>query len=140
MNTITTNTTISEAPTEVFETKSDIIQTVFNATKEHLDAMKDGERITMRDLITKVISDTKKPISMVSGLVPVYVHNYYQGITIRNGQNGGITKGAPKPKIDLRMRCDKCTQVIPKHLLDKLNTETNATRSDNEEALSDEME
>lgn len=136
MSNIGTGTSTTETPAilNTYETKSDIIPVVFNATKAYLDGMKDNERITSKDLVDKIVATTQKPIMMVSGLVTVYVHNYYPGITIKNGQNGGIIKGIPKPRIDARPRCHECQQTIPKALFEKLYGTSSNEKEDPSEA------
>src|SRR5258708_14228887 len=103
------------------ETKEDAMQVIFDATKVLLDELKEGEKISLRDLTDKVVYATKKPISIVNGLVSYYTHNGYVGVRVERGRTGGVIKGAKVQHIDRRARCTECTQVIPQQLLEKLN-------------------
>lgn len=79
-----------------------------------LDALADGEKTTIRDVIDKVVAETKVQISIANGLVPMIVHGWAAdgNGTVNAGRSGGIFKGGKKLRVDNRIRCETCNQVI----------------------------
>lgn len=87
---------------------------VFQATKRRLDALELGTKTTLSDLIDKVVAETGAKVSIVNGLVPMFVHDWArkgEG-SINKGRNGGIFKGGKPRHEDTRKRCDACHQVL----------------------------
>lgn len=78
------------------------------ATVEH------GEKITTGDLIDKVIAETNVQTSVANGLVPMIVREWEQlgNGTVNIGRNGGIYPGGKKIRVDPRVRCEACNQVV----------------------------
>jgi hypothetical protein len=94
---------------------TDSTQNSINAISESinkiLDGLENGERVTLHDIIDKVIAETGVQISMANGLVPTLVRNY-PGVEIEKGRNGGVFKGGKPKHIDERPRCETCHQVV----------------------------
>jgi len=89
---------------------------VFDAAKRILDAVAEtpGKKTTLRDLIDKVVYETKVQVSVANGLVPMFVHNWEKAGhgEMKRGRNGGIFPGGRVQRIDPRTRCQTCNQVI----------------------------
>ena len=83
---------------------------------QKLDALKDGERITLRDLIDLIVFETHMPVSLANGIIPSLVKEY-PGVEVSAGRSGGVFKGGKPIRIDPRPRCPQCTQVVPLRLL-----------------------
>jgi len=95
--------------------KSDTMERVFDAARNILDTLQDGEKILIKDLTDKVVAKTQAQTSVVSGLISMFVHEMYDGIVVERGRNGGIFKGGKKVRVDMRPRCSTCNQVLSKH-------------------------
>lgn len=96
---------------------------IFNETKaklskasgviiNHLDSMKDGEKVTLKDLLEKIKSEAIdiKPLNI--SLFTNMVVDSYPGVERAKGKNAGIYKGnAPVKASDNRPRCVECGKV-----------------------------
>jgi hypothetical protein len=91
----------------------DITQSIFEATNRLIDALEHepSKKTTIRDLIDKVCAETGAKASVVSGLVPMYVHSNNK-ISVEVGRNGGLWFGGKPKKVDTRQRCATCNQVL----------------------------
>jgi hypothetical protein len=91
----------------------DITQSIFEATNRLIDALEHepSKKTTIRDLIDKVCAETGAKASVVSGLVPMYVHSNKK-ISVEVGRNGGLLFGGKPKKTDTRPRCQTCNQVL----------------------------
>jgi hypothetical protein len=104
------------------EEPKDAMQLVKDATEKYVLDIEWGSRMSLSDLIDKVVYTTGQKYSVVQGLVNLYVHNgYFPNVRVERGRSGGVYRGIKERSIDNRPRCSECTQVIPKHLLEKLN-------------------
>lgn len=92
---------------------------VFESAKKILDALETGHKTTLKDLIDKVVAETKVQVSVANGLVPMYVHDWAnkgEG-SVEKGRNGGVFKGGKPKRIDPRPRCSECGQVDRKKII-----------------------
>lgn len=94
----------------------DTMNIVFEATKRILDKLEDGKKTTLKDLIDKVVAETKVQVSIANGLVPMYAHSY-TGVSVEKGRNGGVFKGGKPKRVDPRPRCPTCGQVDRKKII-----------------------
>lgn len=83
-----------------------------------LDALEGGEKTTLKDLIDKIVAETKVQVSIANGLVPMVVHEWAKNGngSVEKGRNGGVFKGGKPIRIDPRPRCTECGQVDRKKL------------------------
>jgi hypothetical protein len=93
---------------------TDVMNQVASIVETHLNGMKEGEKITLKDLSKKVFDQTGLVGSIVTPVISLLTKTW-PGITIEKGRFGGIYKGgravtAKKP--DDRERCQHCKQVI----------------------------
>lgn len=79
-----------------------------------LNALNDGEKITLKDLIDKTVAVTGTPISIANGVMSMIVHGWCNegNGSINRGAYGGIFKGGKKVRVDPRPRCEACNQVV----------------------------
>jgi hypothetical protein len=98
-----------EAPAAHIST-TDIMTRIRESTNRFLDALADGERIKMTELCDKVAADTNIRNSSVSAFVPAFAHSYPNSY-VKNGRGGGVIKGAPTVRVDMRPRCPTCHQI-----------------------------
>jgi hypothetical protein len=89
----------------------DTTNIVYASARKFLDLIQESQRITLRDLMDKVIADTKVGVSIVQGLVPMYVRDL-EGYKLYRGRRGGIYRGDRPQSVDKRERCDTCHQVL----------------------------
>lgn len=100
------------------QSAQDIMDLVKESTTNILDVLEDGKKTTLKDLIDKVVAETKIQISTANGLVPMVVHqwaNEGHG-SVEKGRNGGVFKGGKPVRVDSRPRCESCGQVDRKKL------------------------
>lgn len=78
-----------------------------------LDALENGEKTTLKDLIDKVVAETSIQVSIANGLVPMVVHEWAKNGngSVEKGRNGGVFKGGKPVRVDPRPRCEACGQV-----------------------------
>lgn len=90
------------------------VNIVKQSTLKILSDIPKGEKTTFKDLIDKVVAETRIQISIANGLVAMIVHEWEQeGYgSIEKGRNGGIYPGGKEKKIDKRLRCESCHQVL----------------------------
>lgn len=83
------------------------------STYKILDALVQGEKTTLKDLIDKVVAETNVQVSTANGLVPMVVHEWADNGngSVEKGRNGGVFKGGKPIRIDPRPRCPTCGQV-----------------------------
>lgn len=84
---------------------------VFSSAKNIIDELEDGEKIIIRDLVDKVVFDTKLSNSIVNSYVDVFVHSY-EAVKVEKGRGGGVFKGGRPKRVDNRPRCLSCYQVL----------------------------
>lgn len=89
----------------------DTTNIVYASTKKFLDTVQEYQRITLGDLMDKVIADTKVGVSIVQGLVPMYVRDL-EGYKLYRGRRGGIYRIDRPKSVDKRVRCETCHQVL----------------------------
>jgi hypothetical protein len=96
----------------------DIMDLVKESTTKILDVLEHGEKTTLKDLIDKVVSETKIQVSTANGLVPMVVHEWAKegNGSVEKGRNGGVFKGGKPIRVDSRPRCEACGQVDRKKL------------------------
>jgi hypothetical protein len=93
--------------------KSDRIHSlnlVFDTTREALDAMKQGDKISIKDLSNQVAEKLDLAVSAVKDLVGLAAHNY-DGVEVSRGRFGGVFKGE-RIKKEIRPKCQACGQTI----------------------------
>lgn len=92
----------------------DTVDNVKKYVYQILDALNDGERITLKDVIDKTVAETGTPISIANGIISMIVHGWCNegNGSINRGAYGGIFKGGKKVRIDPRPRCEACNQVV----------------------------
>lgn len=86
---------------------------IFEHTRQIIDDMKQGEKISVADLVCKVASGVKMTQSNVTNLVQMYLKQC-KSITVEVGRGGGVYKGGKPKRIDTRPRCPSCNQVVRK--------------------------
>ena len=87
----------------------DTLKMICESTHRIIDALEDGERIKMRDLMDKVADETKIRTSSVEAFVPSFAYSH-QNSYIKKGRLGGVVKGVEHAKI-IKPRCPTCNQV-----------------------------
>lgn len=92
---------------------NDTMNSVKESVNKILDALEDGEKTTLKDLIDKVVAETKIKVSIANGLVPMVVHEWasFGKGSVEKGRNGGVFKGGKPVRVDPRPRCPECGQV-----------------------------
>jgi len=92
----------------------DTMDSVKESAYKILDLLKHGEKTTLKDLIDKVVAETKVRVSVANGLVPMVVHEWAKNGkgSVNKGRNGGIFPGGKKVRLDPRERCITCNQVV----------------------------
>lgn len=95
-------------------TVNETMNLVRSAIETILEPLKDGERITSKDLIDKVIAATHIKVSIANGIVPMILHALEEEGrgTLNIGRSGGWFVGGKKLRIDPRPRCETCHQVV----------------------------
>lgn len=85
---------------------------VFEHIKKIINAMNEGDRITLEDLKDK-ISATVDGMSRtkIGGLIKLFCAQNKE-VIVESGAGGGIFKGGRKKRVDMRRRCPTCTQVL----------------------------
>ena len=76
----------------------DTVKTIFDATQETVDGLKDGERIQIKQLAETVGSKVSMEPKVVLGFVNYFVHNT-SVVYVTRGKNGGIIKGTRPAKV-----------------------------------------
>ena len=106
----TNNTDTTTKQSSIIDIASQIKDTVIGL----MNAVTEGERITIRDTIDKVIAKIGCTASIANGLVPLYMHEHAEAGagTITAGRGGGFWKGGKKHRVDKRNRCELCNQVL----------------------------
>jgi len=91
----------------------DTMDSVKGSAYKILDLLGHGEKTTLKDLIDKVVAETKVQVSIANGLVPMVVHEWAKNGNgaVEKGRNGGVFKGGKPVRIDPRPRCLACGQV-----------------------------
>lgn len=85
---------------------------VFGLVQISISEMKNGEKITVRDLIDKISAQLPKmQAGNIANLVMMYVHSSKE-VSVEVGRGGGIYKGGKPRRVDPRPRCPTCTQVL----------------------------
>jgi hypothetical protein len=84
---------------------------VFEHTRRIIDVMQQGEKITVRDLVDKVLAEVKMPSGNVTSLVQMYLKSD-KSVSVEIGRGGGVFKGGKPKRIDNRPRCNSCNQVL----------------------------
>jgi hypothetical protein len=102
--------------TKVDASTQDTMNLVFTATNKILDALQNGEKTILRDVIDRVVFETKVQQSIVNGIVPMFIHQWANAGngSVNKGRNGGIYKGSKQIRVDPRPRCETCNQVLRK--------------------------
>lgn len=90
---------------------TETVATIKQATIEILDAMENGARMEVSDLIDKVVFKTGVKTSTASQLVPIFARDY-AGAEVYRGRGGGVIKGGKPTRVDPRPRCGECNQVV----------------------------
>jgi hypothetical protein len=63
-----------------------------NSIDAIIDAMNDGDRITMKDLVARVATETEITYAVVMQFAPKHVRSSDK-VEIAKGRNGGVYKG-----------------------------------------------
>lgn len=98
------------AQSQAHDTVMRITEVVINA----LDALKDGEKTTLKELQNLVAEQTGLKGSNIGPVISMIVKTH-GGITVELGRYGGIYKGVrvrPEKPVDTKPRCAHCHQVI----------------------------
>lgn len=92
---------------------NEIMSRVFGVAQRLLDTLKDGERTTLSDLTDKVVAETKYKLSIVQGLIALFLDDWSaKGFgEVLPGRKNGIFKGKKPVRQDKRPRCEACGQV-----------------------------
>jgi hypothetical protein len=75
-----------------------LAEQTFVATQATIDAMSDGQRIQLKDLVKAVSQSMSKPAKDIAGLVGLFAHNNSSSYVTR-GKNGGLIKGTRPVKV-----------------------------------------
>ena len=89
----------------------DMVDVAKNSMQKIIDKMEMHERITLKNLIDKIVFETQIPVSIANGLIPMLLHSHTE-VKIEKGQGGGVFKGGRRPICDNRPRCSECNQVV----------------------------
>jgi hypothetical protein len=100
----------NNAQPQISSSTQDMMTSILKSIQSHIPA-EEGKKITMKDLIDKVVFDTKIKISTANGLVPELVRNY-PGVKVEAGRSGGVYRGGKPVRVDRRERCETCNQVV----------------------------
>ena len=109
----------------------DTMNAVKTSVLNILDKLNEGERAITKDIIDKVVAETKVQISIINGLVPMIIKEWVgegKG-EVSAGRGGGIFRGGKKTRVDPRARCTTCNQVIRQ----KTSKEENVVLNEQEE-------
>lgn len=86
------------------------VEDVFQATHIALDAMADGSRIQLKQLVKEVAVSTKLDPKKVFHFVNHFVHAS-ELVYVTRGKNGGIVKGEKPAKVDKPVKTKKTVAV-----------------------------
>ena len=86
------------------------LNSVFETTNVFLESMKEGDKISLRDLSNQVAEKLGLAVSAVKDLVGLAAHNF-EGVDVSRGRFGGVFKGE-RIKKEIRPKCDACGQTI----------------------------
>ena len=118
-DTIPTQHTITEIENQEISDKSiPSATTLYDATRaatyQILNALEDHKRTVIRDVIDVVIVTTSCPSTIATGLVPMFCHEWADAGngTVEKGRLGGVYKGGSVKRVDQRVRCETCKQVL----------------------------
>lgn len=103
---------------------------VFEHTKQIIDTMKQGDKIAIRDLADKVAAQVEMPSGNVMSLVQLFCKRS-KDVSVEVGRGGGVFKGGKPKRVDNRVRCKECNQVVRELQKNK------STASDTESNVSD---
>lgn len=85
---------------------------VFKFTRVIINDMKQGEKITVRDLSDKVAAQIDNlPSGNITNLVQMFLKQC-KDVSVEIGRGGGVFKGGKPKRVDIRPRCQTCNQVI----------------------------
>jgi hypothetical protein len=99
---------------EILETVSRVIA----SAESSLQGMKDGERISLKDLTSLVALNCDMEAKHIIGFVTYFAHNTDLAHVTR-GKNGGVVKGQPSAKAD---KSAKKSKVAAKNSSDSKDT------------------